>query len=107
MTMHKIIALLLVVSLTACNDKPNEVTTTKSQTPEIEIVDNYLDGWLQQKYTNESEKANEFFARVFKDTLSRNPEMQTYLGIKDDYSKWNDISDEKSQAFYITFGRVF
>ena len=98
MTTYKIIALLLVLSLTACNDKPVEVTTTESQTPEIEIVDNYLDGWLQQEYVNESEKANEFFARVFKDNLSRNPEMQTYLGIKDDYSKWNDISDEKSQA---------
>ncbi len=98
MTMLKLIALLVVLLLTACSDKPVEVATTESQTPEVEIVDNYLGGWLQQEYANESEKANEFFARVFKDTLSRNPEMQTYLGVKDDYSKWNDISDEKSQA---------
>ncbi|MCF6320099.1 MAG: DUF885 domain-containing protein, partial [Proteobacteria bacterium] len=99
MTTTKTIGLLAVLSLTACNNKVNEVIIIEPQATKIEVVvDNYLDGWLQQEYASESEKANEFFARAFKARLSRNPEMQTYLGIKDDYSKWDDISDEKAQA---------
>jgi len=94
-------ATFVLASCTNTTEDTSESTKTKpkvTQQPKAEIVDDYLNGWLQEEYANESEKANEFFARVFKANLARNPEMQTYLGIKDDYSKWDDISDEKSQA---------
>ncbi|AWV96945.1 DUF885 domain-containing protein [Arcticibacterium luteifluviistationis] len=41
----------------------------------------------------ESAKANAFFEKSFSATLDRYPSMQTYLGIKTDYDKWNDLSD--------------
>lgn len=54
----------------------------------------------QHKNTNvvvtESEKANLLFDNIFKASIDRNPVMQTYLGIKKDYDKWNDFSEENS-----------
>ncbi len=45
----------------------------------------------------ESVKANQFFDRCFDAELIRNPEHQTYLGIKADYGKWRDHSDAHDQ----------
>ncbi len=45
----------------------------------------------------ETEKANLFFDKVFDAYVDRNPQMQTRLGIKKDYDKWNDISDEAAK----------
>lgn len=42
----------------------------------------------------ESERANAFFERVFNEALDRNPVFQTQLGIKKDYGKWDDPTDE-------------
>src|SRR5688500_5669227 len=43
---------------------------------------------------DESKKANEFFENVFNELVDRSPMYQTYLGIKKDYGKLDDISDE-------------
>ena len=40
-----------------------------------------------------SEQANALFDTIFKEGVERNPVRQTYLGIKTDYDKWNDISE--------------
>lgn len=45
---------------------------------------------------SESEKANKLFDDIFKATVERNPVSQTYLSIKKDYDKWNDLSEENS-----------
>ncbi len=45
----------------------------------------------------ETKKANDFFDRVFDATVDRDPVSQTRLGIKKDYDKWTDISDEHAQ----------
>ena len=45
----------------------------------------------------ESERANAFFDRVFNEALDRNPVFQTQLGIKKDYGKWDDPTDEFAQ----------
>ena len=42
----------------------------------------------------ESEKVNAFFEKQFKENLDRHPMYQTYLGVKKDADKWNDISDD-------------
>lgn len=44
---------------------------------------------------SESERLNAFFEEVFDRDLARSPMSQTYLGIKDDYDKWDDISDAR------------
>ncbi len=41
----------------------------------------------------ESAKLNTFFEKQFNGFLDRHPIYQTYLGIKKDADKWNDISD--------------
>ena len=41
-----------------------------------------------------SAQANQLFDEMFKAGVDRNPVKQTYLGIKKDYDKWNDLSDE-------------
>jgi len=46
----------------------------------------------------ESEKANALFEQIFMDNIRRDPVQQTRLGIKDDYDKWQDLSDEHYQA---------
>ncbi len=42
----------------------------------------------------ESAKANQLFEDIFNAMVKRNPMMQTYLGMKTDYDKWNDLSEE-------------
>nr|WP_321359544.1 DUF885 domain-containing protein [uncultured Hyphomonas sp.] len=41
----------------------------------------------------ESSRLNEWFDEKFTETVSRSPISQTYLGIKDDYGEWDDVSD--------------
>ena len=45
----------------------------------------------------ESQRANAFFERVFNEALDRDPVFQTQLGIKKDYGKWDDPTDEFAQ----------
>ena len=47
---------------------------------------------------SESDKANALFEQIFMDEVRRDPVRQTRLGIKDDYDKWQDLSDEHYQA---------
>lgn len=47
---------------------------------------------------SESEKANALFEAIFMENVMANPINQTYLGIKQDYGKWNDLSDAAADA---------
>ncbi len=44
----------------------------------------------------ESKRANDFFEKSFNQLLDRTPSWQSYLGIKTDYDKWDDISQENA-----------
>ena len=47
--------------------------------------------------------ANELFEQQFQEFLARSPEFKTFLGMKDDYGKWDNISPEfKKESFEIT-----
>tara|TARA_R110002167_G_scaffold195810_2_gene398618 strand:+ start:12934 stop:14790 length:1857 start_codon:yes stop_codon:yes gene_type:complete len=46
----------------------------------------------------ESEKANALFEAIFMENVMANPVNQTYLGIKQDYGKWNDLSNAAADA---------
>tara|TARA_R110002051_G_scaffold10868_8_gene40679 strand:- start:1635 stop:3539 length:1905 start_codon:yes stop_codon:yes gene_type:complete len=41
----------------------------------------------------ESARLNEWFDQKFAETVSRRPITQTYLGVKDNYGEWDDVSD--------------
>jgi uncharacterized protein (DUF885 family) len=45
----------------------------------------------------ESEKANALFEDIFTANVMRRPQYQTFLGIKDDYDKWNDVSERRGE----------
>ncbi|TWX55704.1 DUF885 domain-containing protein [Colwellia hornerae] len=84
--------LLLVVissSLLAACSAQKTTTTAKKVLNEVEktIVVNAM---------SESEKANQLFDTIFDEDVSRSPMTQTYLGIKTDYDKWDDISEENN-----------
>ena len=76
------------VMLTACAQKDATTNSTVAATPELEAKSGV-------QYT-ESEKANMLFDKIFKEGIDRSPMMQTYLGIKKDYDKWNDFSEENT-----------
>lgn len=44
----------------------------------------------------ESAKANAFFERVFDENVARSPMTETQLGLKKDYDKWDDLSEQKA-----------
>ncbi len=50
-----------------------------------------------RKNQSESEKANALFERIFLENVMASPVSQTYLGIKKDYDKWDEISEEADQ----------
>ena len=43
--------------------------------------------------TAESKKANAFFEKAFNEQISRSPMSMTYVGMKKDNDKWDDLSD--------------
>ncbi|MDQ3231395.1 MAG: DUF885 domain-containing protein, partial [Pseudobdellovibrionaceae bacterium] len=45
----------------------------------------------------ETERLNDFFEQAFQENLALSPQRMTALGIKKDYDRFDDISDEQSQ----------
>ena len=54
--------------------------------------------YTAEEIEKETEKANRFFEKSFADNLDRSPMFQTYLGIKKDYDKWDDLTEERVAA---------
>ncbi len=77
------IAFLFYLIIVSCGERGGASETNHIYTPE--------------EIRLESKKANDFFDRVFDSEIDRDPMRQTTLGIKKDYVKWNDISDENNQ----------
>lgn len=85
------IAIALSLSfLSACSEQKNtptnEVTTEQTATKDVSEV-----------AATESEKANKLFDEIFMEGVNRSPIFQTYLGIKTDYDKWNDLSEANAE----------
>lgn len=89
MSLNKSLIALSVsaVLLAGCtqNDAVSSANTIEKDPTKVEVV-----------AQTESEKANKMFDDAFKANIDRSPMMQTYLGIKKDYDKWNDISEENT-----------
>ena len=49
----------------------------------------------------ESAKANTFFDRVFDEKLARSPQFLTQLGMKKDYDKWDDLSEQHAMENFV------
>src|SRR5258708_5861479 len=49
----------------------------------------------------ETARANEFFDRVFDEAVARSPEFMTQLGMKKDYDKWDDLSEQHALEDFV------
>ncbi len=83
-------AISAVLLLSACDQSSEQKTT---QTHETKLA-----APLEQAYAvpeiSESERVNDFFERVFEESVARFPEKLTALGRKDRDDEWNDLSVE-------------
>ncbi|MCV2885406.1 DUF885 domain-containing protein [Aestuariibacter sp. AA17] len=77
----------IALTLMACSPQGTDTTSQTSQgapsTKEVEV-----------SQLNESERLAAFFDDMHTQGLKRSPISQSYLGLKWDYGKWDDISDE-------------
>jgi uncharacterized protein (DUF885 family) len=59
------------------------------------------------KEKTESKKINEWFDKVFDEAVNRSPVWQSYLGIKKDYDKWDDISEQRAISDFLITKKNF
>jgi uncharacterized protein (DUF885 family) len=99
MTFKKSLLVLAISSslLAACSEQATtqSAESTPKETTQVANV----------KTMSASEKANELFDAIFDEGVARSPMMQTYLGIKTDYDKWNDLSEENTEK-ELAFAKV-
>ncbi len=85
-----LIAIALSIGLSACADRTAMVTETTAEPTAPQEV---------QELT-ESQKANQMFDEIFMAGVMRSPIYQTYLAIKQDYGKWDDLSEARAEENY-------
>jgi len=83
------------VLLSACSENTTaESNTVKSE--QSSSSSSQANQTSENTAQSASEQANELFDQLYMASVNRNPVTQTYLGIKTDYDKWNDYSEENS-----------
>ena len=87
------LAVSLVLMTTACSDASKEEATTATVESKTATTENTT----QNAEQTESENANKLFEDIFMENVMRSPMYQSYLGIKDDQDKWDDISEERAK----------
>lgn len=87
---HLALAIALALGTAACSEAP---APSEQQSQQQAASQQVTEAERQQ----ESEKANKLFEDIFMDAVMRSPMYQSYLGIKQDQDKWDDISDSKAE----------
>ena len=77
---------IAMLGLMACSPAPETSQTTQQPPPAVET-----------ESQTDSARVNAFFERTFEEDLKSSPMFQSYLGIKWDYDKWNDVSEEQKE----------
>ncbi|RUO76342.1 DUF885 domain-containing protein [Pseudidiomarina taiwanensis] len=85
------LAVSLALFASACSEQAQQATPTNSATESVTAT---VDSATQQ---TESEKANQLFEDIFMENVMRSPMYQSYLGIKQDQDKWDDMSEAAAQ----------
>ena len=78
----------LSLALVACGDDKEKAAEKQAGTSETEVA---------AEVETESQRLYVFFEDVFQEGLARSPVQQSFLGIKTDYGKWDDISEARAQ----------
>lgn len=89
-------AVSLVLMTTACSDAANDTASEAKAEAQQQAAAASPESTEQTAQT-ESEKANKLFEDIFMENVMRSPMYQSYLGIKKDQDKWDDISEEQAQ----------
>lgn len=78
--MNKLIFMIctLAVTISACQSTPPSMSKEKQD-------------------ISENDRANSFFEKSFQESLAQSPMFQSYLGIKDNQDKWDDVSEQKAK----------
>lgn len=85
------ISLLLLIS--GCNQSSTEQVNSADPAATESTSEQAKTETIAQ---SESEKANQMFEDIFMENVMRSPMYQSYLGIKDDQDKWDDISQQRA-----------
>jgi uncharacterized protein (DUF885 family) len=81
-----IVAVLSIAILVGCSEQQSKQSISQPVTT--------VDATLEQQVSgNQTAKANALFEDIFTRGMMRSPIYQSYLGIKDDQDKWDDLSD--------------
>ncbi|MCK5425182.1 MAG: DUF885 domain-containing protein [Emcibacter sp.] len=81
-------ALITMLTLSGCGEGEN---TQKNNTQNEQAV-------KTETQQTESERLNARFEEIFMRDVMDSPEFQTFLGMKDDYGKWTERTEEKAAA---------
>ncbi|MCF6225763.1 MAG: DUF885 domain-containing protein [Xanthomonadales bacterium] len=92
--MQKLVKSLLIifffVSISGCSEENETVTNEAVQDQSVsEVVTEVI-----AETITEAKKANDLFETIFMQGVKRSPVFQSFLGIKDDQDKWDNLSEE-------------
>lgn len=86
---------LLVIAISAAISIGCAQNTKLTSTGSKATAENSTSMLSENTFTA-SKAANKLFDKIFMEGVNRNPVRQTYLGIKTDYDKWQNLSEENS-----------
>ncbi len=84
------LALILFSGVAACGGQTTAPSPSETAPGQIEASDADREA--------ETERLNAFFETKFNESLSRNPMTATFLGSRENYDKWSDVSDANRLA---------
>lgn len=84
------LSLVLIAGAAACGGQTPASTSPETPPAQTEA--------LHADQEAETERLNAFFETKFNESLSRNPMSATFLGSRENYDKWNDVSDANRLA---------
>jgi uncharacterized protein (DUF885 family) len=90
----KYLTISLALLAAGCNQS-NESSVSVSESAPVVIATN--EAKIEAASETPSAKANQLFDKIFMQQVMRSPIFQSYLGIKDDQDKWDDMSDENAK----------
>ena len=81
-----VLALVLFTGLTACGTQAPSNSSSSAETVIIENTD--------PAKTAETERLNAWFETKYNEAVSRSPMRATFLGSRENYDKWDDVTEE-------------
>ncbi|MEO1661645.1 MAG: DUF885 domain-containing protein [Pseudomonadota bacterium] len=88
------LALLLLSGASACTSELSSSETT----PSVDQAETQIAAEGELEKEAETARLNAWFETKYQEAISRNPMRATFLGSRENYDKWNDVSPEARDA---------